>query len=78
MWKAYSFQEIQQTSGALYAGVVCFLIMSSSTPISAGFSNRLWFVEILPKSQSFQRPSLPKSKFSAFKSLEIQNTDIRE
>lgn len=61
--------EFPSTSGALYAGVVYFLILSSSIPISSGLSKRLWLVEVLPKSHNFHKPSDPNKRFSAFKSL---------
>ena len=52
------------TSEALYAGVVYFLILSSSMPISSGFSKCLWLVEVLPK--NFHNPLWPNRRFSAF------------
>ena len=62
------------TSGALYAGVVYFLILSSSIPISSGLSKHLWLVDVLPKSHNFQAPSDPSKTFSTLRSL--QNTSV--
>uniref|UniRef100_A0A2P2KED7 Uncharacterized protein n=1 Tax=Rhizophora mucronata TaxID=61149 RepID=A0A2P2KED7_RHIMU len=47
-------------------------MLSSSMPISSGFSKRLWLIEVLPKSHSFHNLSGPSRTFSAFKSLKWQ------
>lgn len=68
----YSMGNCFFTSGALYAGVVCFRMISSSIPISSGLSKHLWFVDVLPKSHNFHAPSNPRRTFSAFRSLKNQ------